>query len=240
MMTSSRQVAARHLRCSCGLAETMAQDDLKRLAALAALDYLGAGAIIGVGSGTTSDHFIAALGTSGIPIAGAVASSEATAQRLKEHGLPVVALGAAAQPSVYVDGADEADGRRRLIKGGGGALTREKVLAAASDRFVCIVDETKLVDRLGAFPLPVEVIPFARAYVVVALTELGGDPVLREGYVTDNGNEILDVRGLVLDDPASLEAQLNQIAGVVSNGLFARRPADILLVGTPGGVKTIL
>jgi ribose 5-phosphate isomerase A len=168
-----------------------------------------------------------------------VSSSEASTTRLESHGIEVLDLNDVGELAVYVDGADEADGALNLIKGGGGALTREKIVAAASRSFVCIADDSKLVDMLGAFPLPVEVIPMARAYVSKCLTALGGQPVLREGFVTDNGNVILDLHGLRIDDPAALESEINQITGVVTNGIFARRPADLLLIGTASGVRTL-
>ena len=214
------------------------REGLQRAAARAALDYLEPGSIVGVGTGSTVNHFIDALAGSGIRVAGTVASSEVTAERLKGYGLPLLDLTEAGEVAVYVDGADEADRRLRLIKGGGGALTREKIVAAASRKFVCIVDETKLVAALGAFPLPVEVISLARGYVAGAVAKLGGRAVRREGFVTDNGNLILDVHGLAITDPVQLEAELDHIAGVVCSGLFARRPADVLLVGTGKGVET--
>ncbi|UCD39294.1 MAG: ribose-5-phosphate isomerase RpiA [Fidelibacterota bacterium] len=217
----------------------MTQDELKRAAAEAALEHIEAGRIIGVGTGSTTRYFIDALGRSGVGIKGAVASSEATAERLREYGVPVVELNMVGEVAVYVDGADKADPQLRLIKGGGGALTREKIVAGASRRFVCIVDESKLVDNLGTGPVPVEVIPMAREYAKGVLIEMGGKPILREGVTTDNGNLILDVQGLAISDPAELEGALDHIPGVVCNGLFARRPADVLLVGTQDGVKKI-
>jgi len=217
----------------------MGQDEQKRAAARAALDYVETGAVIGVGTGSTANHFIDALAEVKQRIEGAVASSEASAERLRGHGIPVLDLNAAGGLPVYVDGADEATRHLQLIKGGGGALTREKICAAAARRFVCIVDNSKLVSVLGDFPLPVEVIPLARSYVARELVRLGGRPALREGFVTDNGNLILDVRGLDLVAPAEIEAELDHLAGVVSNGLFARRPADLLLVGGDQGVDRI-
>jgi ribose 5-phosphate isomerase A len=217
----------------------MTQDEMKKAAARAALEYIETGSIIGVGTGSTANHFIDALASIKGKIEGAVASSNATAERLKKHGIPVLDLNATGGLSLYVDGADESTRHLHLIKGGGGALTREKIVAAASKTFVCVADETKLVDVLGAFPLPVEVIPMARSYVAREIVKLGGEPVLRDGFTTDNGNVILDVRGLTILNPVELEEKLNNIVGVVTNGLFARRPADVLILGTPGGVKTL-
>jgi len=212
---------------------------MKQRAAEAALAYLRDGAVVGVGTGSTVNFFIDALAGHRQRIAGAVSSSEASTRRLAAHGIPVLDLNDAGELEVYVDGADEATRGLHLIKGGGGALTREKIVAAASRRFVCIVDEKKVVERLGAFPLPVEVIPMARNLVARQLRGLGGEPVWRESVVTDNGNHILDVRGLAIADPVALEGEINQLAGVVTVGLFARRPADVLLVGTPSGVVTL-
>jgi ribose 5-phosphate isomerase A len=217
----------------------MAADDQKRAAAEAALAYVPEGSVLGVGTGSTVNHFIAALSRKRVPIAGAVSSSESSTRLLKAAGIDVVDLNSAGDLDVYVDGADEATRHLALIKGGGAALTREKIVAAASRRFVCIVDRSKLVDVLGRFPLPVEVIPMARSYVARQLVKLGGQPVLREGVTTDNGNAILDVHNLVITDPKGLETEINQIAGVVANGLFARRGADLLLVGTDAGVDVI-
>ena len=217
----------------------MNQDQQKQLAAAAALEYLVDGAVVGVGTGSTVNFFIDALAGHRQRIAGAVSSSDASTRRLAAHGIPVLDLNDAGELEVYVDGADEATRGLHLIKGGGGALTREKIVAAASRRFVCIVDEKKLVERLGAFPLPVEVIPMARSLVARQLRRFGGEPVWREGVVTDNGNHILDVRNLSIADPVALEGEINQLAGVVTVGLFARRPADVLLVGTPSGVVTL-
>jgi ribose 5-phosphate isomerase A len=215
------------------------QDLKKQQAAAAALSYLGEGGLVGVGTGSTVNFFIDGLATMRDRIAGAVSSSEASTRRLQGHGIRVLDLNEAGELEVYVDGADEATRRLHLVKGGGGALTREKIVAAASRRFVCIVDEQKLVERLGRFPLPLEVIPMARSHVARQLARLGGEPVWREGFVTDNGNHILDVRGLDIPDPVALEGEINQVAGVVSVGLFARRPADVLLVGTATGVVTL-
>jgi ribose 5-phosphate isomerase A len=217
----------------------MNQDQLKQRAAEAALDYLADGAVVGVGTGSTVNYFIEALATVRQRVAAAVSSSEASTRRLAAHGIPVLDLNETADLGLYVDGADEATRALHLIKGGGGALTREKIVAAAARRFVCIVDEKKLVERLGRFPLPVEVIPMARRYVAGQLARLGGEPAWREGVVTDNGNHILDVRGLDIHDPVALEGEINQLAGVVTVGLFARRPADVLLVGTASGVVTL-
>ena len=217
----------------------MNQDQQKQRAAAAALEYLGDGAVVGVGTGSTVNFFIDALAAHRQRIPGAVSSSEASTRRLAAHGIPVLDLNEAGEIGVYVDGADEATRSLHLIKGGGGALTREKIVAAASRRFVCIVDEKKVVERLGTFPLPVEVIPMARNLVARQLRRFGGDPVWREGVVTDNGNHILDVRNLAIADPVALESEINQLAGVVTVGLFARRPADVLLVGTPSGVVTL-
>jgi ribose 5-phosphate isomerase A len=217
----------------------MNQDQKKQRAAEAALGFVRDGEVIGVGTGSTVNFFIDALAALKNRIAGAVSSSEASTQRLLAHGIEVLDLNAAGELGVYVDGADEATRALELIKGGGGALTREKIIAASSRRFVCIVDEQKVVERLGRFPLPVEVIPMARSLVARELARLGGNPVLREGFVTDNGNQILDVRGLDIPDPAALETTVNQITGVVTVGLFARRPADVLLVGTAAGVVTL-
>jgi ribose 5-phosphate isomerase A len=217
----------------------MSQDLKKQRAAEAALDYVRDGAIVGVGTGSTVNFFIEGLAALRHRIAGAVSSSEASSQRLRAHGIPLLDLNATGELGIYVDGADEATRALALIKGGGGALTREKIVAAASRQFVCIVDEQKLVERLGRFPLPIEVIPMARAFVARQLVRLGGEPVLREGFVTDNGNVILDVRGLAIDDPVALETEINQVTGVVAVGLFARRPADVLLVGTATDVVTL-
>jgi ribose 5-phosphate isomerase A len=217
----------------------MTPHDLKRVAAVAALDYIEPGSIVGVGTGSTVNHFIEALAGIKHKIDGAVSSSEATSARLRQHGIPVLDLNAVDGLPLYVDGADEANRHLHLIKGGGGALTREKIIAAVAARFVCIADEGKLVGALGAFPLPVEVIPMARSYVARELVKLGGRPVWREGYVTDNGNAILDVHGLTVFEPVKLETELNNIVGVVTNGIFARRPADVLLLGSAAGVRIL-
>jgi len=217
----------------------MNQDQMKKAAAQAAIEYVEAGMIVGVGTGSTANHFIDLLAGIKDKIDGTVASSEASAQRLRGHGIQVMDLNTAGQLALYVDGADESNSQLHLIKGGGGALTREKIVAAASDKFVCIADETKLVDVLGAFPLPVEVIPMARAYVSRELTRLGGQPLLREGFITDNGNIILDVHNLQITDPVDMEGRINQLAGVVTVGIFAQRPADILILGSADGIRTI-
>lgn len=212
---------------------------MKKAVAEAAIAHIPDDAVIGVGTGSTANHFIAALGPIRGRIPGAVASSEATAERLRALHIPVLDLNMVGELPVYFDGADEVTSRLEMTKGGGGALTREKIVAAVADRFVCLVDESKLVDRLGVFPLPVEVIPMARSYVARRLVRLGGRPQWRQGFVTDNGNDIIDVHGLAITDAAALEAEIGQLAGVVTVGLFARRPADLLLVATPGGVRTL-
>jgi ribose 5-phosphate isomerase A len=215
------------------------QDQLKRDVAKAAMAYVEEGTIIGVGTGSTANLFIDELARIAHAIPGAVASSEATRQRLVAAGIRVLDLNEVSDIPVYVDGADEADPRLCLIKGGGGALTREKIIAAVARQFVCIADASKKVDVLGRFPLPVEVIPMARSHVARQLVKLGGDPVYRQGVVTDNGNVILDVHGLRITDPTGLECTINDITGVVTVGLFAKRPADVLLLGTPSGVQTV-
>jgi ribose 5-phosphate isomerase A len=216
----------------------MTQDELKQAVAEAALAYVVEGKIVGVGTGSTARLFIEALATMKDRIAGAVASSEDTKRRLEGHGIKVFDLNDVTEIPVYIDGADEITPEMHMIKGGGGALTREKIVSAVAQKFVCIADGSKLVDVLGKFPLPVEVIPMASAYVARELTRLGGTPVLREGFVTDNGNLILDVKGLQIVDPEDLETRINQIVGVVTNGLFACRPADVCLLGTSTGVQT--
>ena len=215
------------------------QDALKRAVARAALDELVDGAVVGVGTGSTVNHFIAGLAERPDRIAGAVSSSEASSALLRAAGIPVLGLEEVESIPVYVDGADEIDPGLRMIKGGGGALTREKIVAGVAERFVCIVDASKCVPVLGRFPLPLEVIPMALAPVARRLRALGADPRERAGFVTDNGNLILDVGGLAISDPKGLEAQINQITGVVTNGLFAIRPANLLLLGTAEGVKSI-
>jgi ribose 5-phosphate isomerase A len=217
----------------------MNQDNLKKMAAEAALDYV-TGGIVGVGTGSTVNHFIDQLATVKHKIEGAVSSSEVSTQRMKDHGIPVIDLNAAGELDIYVDGADESNRQLHLIKGGGGALTREKIVAGASRKFVCIADGSKLVDILGEFPLPVEVIPMARSHVARQLVKLGGTPVWREGFVTDNGNIILDVHNLRIMEPMKMEQEINNIAGVVTTGIFAIRPADVLILGTEEGTKTII
>jgi ribose 5-phosphate isomerase A len=216
----------------------MSQDELKRRVAQAALPYAQDG-VIGVGSGSTVNLFIDALATIKGRIDGAIAASEASAARLKSHGIRVYDLNAVNELPVYVDGADEVTEHLHMIKGGGGALTREKIVAAVAKKFVCICDASKLVPVLGKFPLPVEVIPMARSHVGREMLKRGAQPVLRENYKTDNGNVILDCHGLTLLDPPATEAELNNIAGVVTNGIFARRPADVLLLAEPAGVRTL-
>jgi ribose 5-phosphate isomerase A len=216
----------------------MTQDEMKRAVARAALDYVPDGGIVGVGTGSTANCFIAELGKVRHRVEAAVASSEATAKRLGELGIDVVELNSVDELQVYIDGADEITPQLAMTKGGGGALTREKIVAAVARTFVCIADETKRVDVLGRFPLPVEVIPLARSYVARELVKLGGRPQWREKFVTDNGNVILDVHGLTILNPNELEGAINQITGVVANGLFARRGADVLLLGTVRGVET--
>jgi ribose 5-phosphate isomerase A len=217
----------------------MTPDDKKQAVALAALEYVESGWVVGVGTGSTANHFIDGLARIKGKLDGAVASSNATAERLKKHGIAVLDLNATGDLPLYVDGADEATKHLHLIKGGGGALTREKIVAAASQKFVCIADDSKLVGVLGKFPLPVEVIPMARSYVARQIVQLGGQPVLRENFKTDNGNIILDVHNLEILNPVDLEEKLDHIAGVVTNGLFARRPADVLLLASDQGVKTL-
>jgi len=221
----------------------MTQDEMKQKVAGAALSYVVEGSIVGVGTGSTANMFIDALAGMKDKIKATVASSEVTAERLRSHGIPVLDLNEALTQvdslSVYIDGADEFDADKNLTKGGGGALTREKIVAAASDKFVCIVDESKKVDALGAFPLPVEVIPMACELVISVSKKLGGNPVLREGFTTDNGNVIIDVHGLNVTDARGLEDHLNSVPGVVTNGIFSHQGADIILMGTPAGVETI-
>ena len=217
----------------------MTQDELKQAVARDAIAHVVEGEWIGVGSGSTANFFIDELAKIKGRIKGAVASSVKTAERLKSHGIPVEELNNTGSLSVYIDGADEVTEHGAMIKGGGGALTREKIVAAASRKFVCIVDGSKLVDVLGRFPLPIEVIPMARSYVARELVRMGGQPELRQGFTTDNGNVILDVRNLKILDPVKLEAELNQLAGVVTVGLFARRGADTILIGGENGVRRI-
>ena len=217
----------------------MTRDELKQLVAREALKHVVEDAVVGVGSGSTVNLFIDALAGIKGRIEGAVAASEASAQRLKKHGIHVFDLNSVNDLPVYVDGADEVTEHLHMIKGGGGALTREKIVAAVTTKFVCICDASKLVPVLGKFPLPIEVIPMARSYVGREVVRMGGHPQLRENFKTDNGNLILDCHGLTLLDPASTEARINNLAGVVTNGIFARRPADVLLVAHAGGVKTL-
>ena len=217
----------------------MTQDELKKQVAEAALKYVVEDAVVGVGSGSTVNFFIDALARIKGRIDGAVAASEASAERLKKHGIRVFDLNSVKELPVYVDGADEVTEHLHMIKGGGGALTREKIVAAVATKFVCICDASKLVPVLGKFPLPVEVIPMARSYVGREMLRRGAQPELRQGFTTDNGNLVLDCRGLVILNPPELEADLNNIAGVVTNGLFARRPADVLLLASASGIKTL-
>ncbi len=217
----------------------MNQEEMKRAAARAALEYIQAGDIVGVGTGSTANYFIDALAEIKNRIEATVASSTASAERLSRYGIEVLDLNNVDEVHVYVDGADEATHNKYLTKGGGGALTREKIVAAVAAKFVCIADESKLVDRLGRFPLPVEVIPMARSYVARKLVGLGGQPQYRAGFTTDNGNVILDVHNLHITDPVTLETAINQLSGVVSNGLFACRGADVLLLGKSTGVEVL-
>ena len=218
---------------------TLDAQEKKKQAALAALGYVHEGMILGVGTGSTVNAFIDALADSGMPLKAAVSSSNASTARLATHGIKVIDLNEVGSLDVYVDGADESTRSKHLIKGGGAALTREKIIAAASKQFVCIIDDTKLVATLGKFPLPVEVIPMAESYVARQMIKAGGQPIWRQGFVTDNGNHILDVHNLKIANPIELETRFNQIAGVVTVGIFANRPADVLLIGGPTGVKTI-
>ena len=211
---------------------------MKQAVARAAIEHVPAG-IIGVGTGSTANFFIDELAKIKHKIKGAVASSEASTKRLQGHGIEVLSLNDAGELLVYVDGADEITKHMHMVKGGGGALTREKIVAAASKKFICVCDQSKLVDVLGKFPLPIEVIPMARSYIAREVVKLGGQPKLREGFTTDNGNIILDVHNLQITNPVELESALNQLAGVVTNGLFAHRAADVLLLGAPDGVKTL-
>ncbi len=221
----------------------MTQDELKRAVGEAAAAYirpkLDKDSIVGVGTGSTANCFIDALAQDKYLFAGAVASSEASAARLRAHGIEVFDLNSVGSFDFYIDGADEINHQLEMIKGGGAALTREKIVAAVAREFICVADESKLVDRLGAFPLPVEVIPMARSFVARELVKLGGNPVYREGVITDNGGQILDVYDLFIDSPMDLENRINQITGVITNGLFARRAADVLLLGTQAGVQTL-
>jgi ribose 5-phosphate isomerase A len=217
----------------------MNQDDNKRRAANAALAYIKDGISLGVGTGSTVDILIELMKPLAAKLGPVVSSSERSTRRLAEFGIKAVELGSVGDLDLYIDGADEATKHRHLIKGGGGALTREKIVAAASRRFVCIIDETKLVPTLGKFPVPIEVIPMAQSYVARQMVKAGGQPIWREGFVTDNGNHIIDVHNLRIANPLELETRFNQIAGVVTVGIFANRPADVLLIGSASGVKTI-
>lgn len=217
----------------------MTADEMKKQAAWAALEYITTDGVVGVGTGSTVNHFIDALATIKGRIEGAVSSSNVSTQRLKDHGIHVFDLNEVSEVAVYVDGADESNHHLQLIKGGGGALTREKIIAAVADKFVCIADASKLVDLLGKFPLPVEVVPMARSYVAREIVKMGGQPVYREGFITDNHNVILDVHGWDIMEAIKLEKTLNDIVGVVTNGLFAMRPADVLLLGSEDGTKTV-
>jgi ribose 5-phosphate isomerase A len=217
----------------------MSPEEKKKAVAEAALEYVEAGTIVGVGTGSTANCFIDALARIKHKIDAAVSSSVASAERLKKHGIQVLDLNAVGDIPIYVDGADEANRHLHLVKGGGGALTREKIVAAAAQKFICIADDSKLVDVLGKFPLPVEVVPMARSLVARRIVELGGQPVWRQGFTTDNGNVILDIHNLSIVNPVELEEKLDHLVGVVTNGLFARRPADVLLLGSDQGVKTL-
>ncbi len=225
------------------MTQTMTQDELKQAVAKAALDYIkphiDKHSVIGIGTGSTANYFIDYLAEIKADVNATVASSDASAQRLQQHGIPVFDLNSVDEISFYIDGADESNHQLQLIKGGGAALTREKIVAACAKEFVCIADESKLVDTLGGFPLPVEVIPMARSHVARELVKLGGDPVYRQGVTTDNGNIILDVYNFAIADALHIESAINQITGVVTNGLFALRPADILFLATQNGVKQL-
>jgi ribose 5-phosphate isomerase A len=221
------------------MSKALSADEKKQAVAIAALDYIEEGTILGIGTGSTANYFIDALAGKKHLIEGTVASSEASADRLKSHGIPVYDLNSVDFISVYIDGADEIDHDLNLIKGGGGALTREKIVASVAEKFVCIADDSKLVDVLGAFPLPVEVIPMARSAVARALVKLGGDPAHRTSFVTDNGNIILDTHNLKITEPLALEEAINNIVGVVCNGIFAQQKADVALLGSDTGVKVL-
>ncbi len=218
----------------------MNADDMKKAAAEAAIEYVENGMIVGIGTGSTANHFIDLLAKIKSRIDGTVASSEASAERLRGHGIPVLDLNQVGDLQLYVDGADESNEQLHLIKGGGGALTREKIVAGASEKFVCIADESKLVRVLGKFPLPVEVIPMAQSFIARQLVKLGGQPTLREGFVTDNGNIILDVHNLEIMEPVKMEQEINMLPGVVTVGIFAHRPADVLILGGPDGARTVM
>tara|TARA_Y100000588_G_scaffold158790_1_gene172681 strand:+ start:259 stop:912 length:654 start_codon:yes stop_codon:yes gene_type:complete len=214
----------------------MSQEQKKRNAAKAAIEHINNNAVIGVGTGSTVNFFIEELAKNKGLIDGAVSSSVATENLLKQHNIPVVPLNSVIELPIYIDGADEATKNKHLIKGGGGALTREKIIAAASEQFVCIIDDTKLVPLLGNFPLPVEVVPMAQSYVAREITKLGGQPELRQNFITDNGNVILDIHNMKIENPSEIENKLNQITGVVTNGLFAKRPADVLIIASDNEV----
>ncbi len=218
----------------------MNADEMKKAAAEAAIEYVENGMIVGIGTGSTANHFIDLLAQIKSRIDGTVASSEASAERLRGHGIPVMDLNDVGDLPLYVDGADESNEQLHLIKGGGGALTREKIVAGASEKFICIADESKLVRVLGKFPLPVEVIPMARSFIARQLVKFGGKPVLREGFTTDNGNIILDVHNLEIMEPLKLEQEINMLPGVVTVGIFAHRPADVLILGGPDGARTVM
>ena len=214
----------------------MSQEQKKRNAAKAAIEHINNNAVIGIGTGSTVNFFIEELAKNKGLIDGAVSSSVATENLLKQHNIPVVPLNSVIELPIYIDGADEATKNKHLIKGGGGALTREKIIAAASEQFVCIIDDTKLVPLLGSFPLPVEVVPMAQSYVAREITKLGGQPELRQNFTTDNGNVILDIHNMKIENPSEIENKLNQITGVVTNGLFAKRPADVLIIASDNEV----
>ena len=214
----------------------MSQEQKKRNAAKAAIEHINNNAVIGVGTGSTVNFFIEELAKNKGLIDGAVSSSVATENLLKQHNIPVVPLNSVIELPIYIDGADEATKNKPLVKGGGGALTREKIIAAASEQFVCIIDDTKLVPLLGSFPLPVEVVPMAQSYVAREITKLGGQPELRQNFTTDNGNVILDIHNMKIENPSEIENKLNQITGVVTNGLFAKRPADVLIIASDNEV----
>jgi ribose 5-phosphate isomerase A len=220
--------------------KNMTQDEMKRKAAEAAAEYVITDEIVGVGTGSTVNHFIDVLAEIKHKIKGAVSSSEASTERLEGYGIKVYDLNDVNGIEVYIDGADESDHYLNLIKGGGGALTREKIIAGASKKFVCIADESKLVDVMGKFPLPIEVIPMARSFIAREMVKLGGRPVYREGFVTDNGNDILDIHDLEIMEPVKMENEMNKLPGIVTVGIFANRPADVLILGTPEGAKTVL
>ena len=215
------------------------QDTLKNMAAVAALEYVKPGMVVGIGTGSSTNYFIVALASVKDKIEGTVASSRASQEKLKQYNIPVFDLAVAGKLDIYIDGADEFTQHKHLIKGGGGALTREKIIAAVAPQFICIVDASKKVNCLGAFPLPIEVIPMARSYVAREIVKLGGSPDYREGFITDNGNQILDIHNLNILNPVELEARINQITGVVTNGIFAKRSADTVLMATDSGIEAL-